>query len=190
MKNLLVAVGNIDIPSSIVFDIEKFDVLHLPSAKNGFDKSSVFYNKPFLKDIVVLNRAGLLKADKEISTQTLYDKVVYVHLDYLILNQVQGKEWDISYPSISIVDNTLYSPINTVYPYYYKDLIIPSPTFWMCSSNTFNIISCISTSVLTKGSVKWNIEFDPKVVNEGIFSNYEIQFWNYLASMNINIKPL
>lgn len=190
MKNLLVAVGNIDIPSSIRFNSDDFDVVHLPSFSKIFEKSSIFFKNPLIKDIIILNKAGIFKADKEISMRKLYKKVVFIHLDYLILNQKKGIEWNIAFPTVNVVDNTLYSPISTVYPYRYKDLIVPSPTFWMCSSNTFNVISCITPDVLLKGLIKWNVDFGINIIDEGIFTNFEIQFWNYLASMNINIESI
>ena len=190
MKNLLVAVGNIDIPSSIKFNSDVFDIIHLPSFNKIFEKSSIFFKNPLLRDITALNKAGILKADKEISIKKLYKKIVFIHLDYLILNQKKNIVWDIMFPTVNVVDNILYSPLNTVYPYVHKDLLIPSPTFWVCSSNTFNVISCIAPEVLLKSSVKWNVDSNIKIVDEGIFTNFEIQFWNYLASMNINIEAI
>lgn len=191
-RSLLVAIGNTYIPPLLKFNKENFDVLlYKPKVgKKNFDSTSPFFNSPLLRDIPLLNRAGVDKADRELETKTLYSKVVFAHLDYLGLNQNGKKERDINFSHVEVNDGTLYSPINTLYPYIFKDILIPSFTFWVCSSNTFNIISCITPPALLRGLVKWNVDIRQTTPDVDIFNNYEIQFWNFLGAMNINIKSI
>lgn len=190
MKNLLIAIGNSNLSENITFDPQLYDVIHLPSSNAIIESTSVFFNNPFLRDIVVLNKSSILKADREIENGYLYNLITFIHLDYLLLNQKSNLEVDINFRSVPIYNNILYTPRYTVFPFHYKDLIIPSPTFWVCSSNTFNIVSNINTKALLKTDTKWDIGLSKTVINKGIFKHNELQFWNYLGSMNIDIKTI
>ena len=191
--NLIVTLGSKNSLSYTNFDTlnkEEFQLLHYKSDKRPFDIGSSFFSSVLLRDLFLLNKAGVDKAEIEIQQFQLFNKVIFIHLDYLLLYRDLNETIPIDFSNIEFTDNFLYSTKYTNYPHTAKNLIFPSIYFWACSSNTFNILSCITPEVLLKGKIKWDIGLDSSLPSQDIFTNYEVQFWNYLGAMGIDICAL
>ena len=129
--------------------------------------------------------AAIEKLDIEFNSNELIDKIVYIDSD------------NFKYPSnLSFLNNKpgLYDLITPQYnytPYRMTDtaefnkIVIPDPSFFMCGSYTFNILSSIHPEVFNT-TFAYPYYVDKKQIVDN-FNEQHLGFFTILSSMDINI---
>lgn len=130
------------------------------------------------------------KVKQEASERKLYDRVVFLHKDYVDV-EVSPTVYNFLKSDFYLEPNTLYTPLYTEIKEVSKSIIVPSTKVWMCDSLTHNIISTMPTYWLERDMLEFYMDQDK---NYGYiykaFKHRQFQFFNFLGSMNIRIKTI
>ena len=161
VQNLLVIKGNkdIDVPK----ELDDFYVI----------KADSLYD------------AAIEKLDIEFNSSELIDRIVYIDSDNFKYSS------DLSFLSSKPGLYDLVTPQYNYTPYRMTDtaefnkIVIPDPSFFMCGSYTFNILSSIHPDVFnSKLAYPYYVDKKERVDN---FNESHLVFFSILASMDINI---
>lgn len=186
-ENLVVTVGGKSLPPYFDDLLKDYD-LREDTVYKSFVLSEDY--NILLDGYKALNELSLGKAKIESQERKLYNKVLFIHKDYVEV-EVQSSLYDFIKQDISLQPNTLYTPLYTKVSEVSKLITIPSTKIWMCDSLTFNIISSIPRTWLERDMLEFYLDQDIEYAHiYQALQDKQFQFFNFLGSMNIRIETI
>jgi len=129
--------------------------------------------------------AAIEKLDIEFDSNELIDRIVYIDSDNFKysgdLSFLNNKPalYDLVTPQYN------YSPYRMTDTAEFNKIVIPDPSFFMCGSYTFNILSSIHPEVFNT-TLEYPYYVDKKQIVDN-FNEQHLGFFTILSSMDINI---
>lgn len=134
MLNLAVISGKKDIPQEILNFLSDFTILYTGNCDKSYEEDETLYSYSGLRWIVHE------KLELEYKSNKIFSKVLYINSDTIELSKFLLL---FKYFTEEIEDFCVYSPDFMRVDLGYKEVHMPSPNLWLCSSYTFNILGNI-----------------------------------------------
>jgi hypothetical protein len=168
MKNLLVTIGNKELPDSFSKNLEHTLIIHTKVEDSSLTKS-----------VASLYSPGLTKCNLEFEAKQLFERVIFVNTNFFT------RDTDISkFFKLKMNNFTLYSLNYDVKFINHKNLIFPSTKIWACSSLTFNILSNLKENHFDRTSLYRYVQDSGEEIGE------DHEFFNILGGFMIKIQGL